>query len=255
MNKNVYLLLLICSFNLLCLASCSNRKPNYIAHAGGCIDGHPYTNCLEAVENSLSHGISIIELDLQLTTDSVLVAAHDWAHFHDISGHIGDTTSVSLDEFTSRKILGKYTPISFPMIDSILEANPNLFIMTDKISDPKLLSRFLHRDRIMIEAFGMSDYYELDTMGFYKVFYSDSPKSYRKAFNKWVKRILHIPSSPNPTRYTFWFLGEEHGGNTSNYRSAYGREFAVFTVKNKHEADSVAALDRRIKYIYIDEVE
>lgn len=249
-------ILIACALFLLNITSCNNnQRPEYIAHAGGCIDGHQYTNCLEAVNHSLSHGFHIIELDLQLTTDSFIVAAHDWAHFHEITGYTGDTASIPLAEFCSRKIYGKYTPITYNMIDSIMAANTNLYLMTDKISDPTILTKFNYRDRIMVEAFGINDYYQLDTMGFYKIFYSDSPKSKRKAFNKWVKRLLHMPSSPVPTRYTFWFLGEEHGGNTSDYHSAYGKEFAVFTAKNMHEADSIAALDKRIRYVYVDKVE
>ena len=66
--------------------------------------------------------------------------------------------------------------------------------------------------------------------------------------------VLHIKNEPIPTRYTFWLFGCGHGESISDYYLGYGKEFAVFGVKNRHEADSIAALDRRIKYVYIDDV-
>lgn len=74
----------------------------YIAHAGGCIDGYLYTNSLEAVQQSLTFGVRNIELDLCLTNDNQIVAAHDWGYYNYLTGYgSDDTTALSLTEFQS----------------------------------------------------------------------------------------------------------------------------------------------------------
>ena len=47
-----------------------------IAHAGGAIDGHTYTNSKEALINALDKGFTYIELDLYETSDSNVVCLH-----------------------------------------------------------------------------------------------------------------------------------------------------------------------------------
>lgn len=49
-----------------------------ITHAGGLLDGQPYTNSLEALNNSYRAGRRIFEVDLALTADDRIVLAHDW---------------------------------------------------------------------------------------------------------------------------------------------------------------------------------
>ena len=107
----------------------------FVAHAGGEIGGERYTNSLEAVQNAIERGYRFIELDLLQTTDGFLVAAHDWAKFHKITGHKG-TNPISLEEFRYRKIYGRYTPISEVEIREIFLANPELILVTDKIQNP-----------------------------------------------------------------------------------------------------------------------
>ena len=58
-----------------------------IAHAGGAIDGHVYTNSKEAVLNSINNGSKYIELDFSLTSDSELVCVHRWENVYADSCH------------------------------------------------------------------------------------------------------------------------------------------------------------------------
>ena len=55
-----------------------HEKKNLISHAGVFIDNHAYTNSIEALQNSISKGFYMIELDLRLTSDNVFVALHSW---------------------------------------------------------------------------------------------------------------------------------------------------------------------------------
>ena len=139
----------------------------YIAHAAGSINGNTYLNCQEALLKSLSNGYKYVELDLSLTTDSTLVCVHDWSHF--CKNLVGDSTekAVSIDEFLGKSILGKYTPLTLQRAIEIQQTHPYV-IVTDKISDTKILNReFQHnRNHVMVEAFTLSDYVELKKAGY-----------------------------------------------------------------------------------------
>ena len=144
------------------------EQPLLIAHAGGMIDEHKYTNSLEAVENSLSEGFDAIELDLLLSSDSILVAAHDWGMLRRISNHTYDRDTLSYSQYLGLKLLNKYTPVNWSDFDSIMEANPEIIFVLDKISNPKIVNEYFgkYKKRIKIECFSISDYYELKDMGF-----------------------------------------------------------------------------------------
>lgn len=51
---------------------------NVIAHAGGGIDGHIYTDSLEAINNSYDNGARLFDIDLRFTSDIEIVLRHDW---------------------------------------------------------------------------------------------------------------------------------------------------------------------------------
>ena len=52
--------------------------PLQIAHAGGAVEGHDYTNALEALEVWYGRGCRWFEIDLDWTSDGRLAAIHDW---------------------------------------------------------------------------------------------------------------------------------------------------------------------------------
>lgn len=168
-------------FVTLLLVSCGGKvgdvvhSVELIAHAGGNAGGHVYTNSREALEQSLQNGYRYIEFDLVFTADSVLVAAHDWQLFNEQTGfaHKKDTAPTYTD-FSSRRIMGRYTPLSAAEINEVFEGDTTLYLVTDKISSPTLLARnFPHlKQRMVVEAFNYSDYKRLCTDGYYRVLYS-----------------------------------------------------------------------------------
>jgi glycerophosphoryl diester phosphodiesterase len=136
--------------------------PNvFIAHSGGSIDGFTYTNSLEAVESSIRRGYKMIELDLQITTDGFLVAAHDWTTFKKRSGLGPDAISekpMSLAQFKSNSIDGRYTPLDEDMIRTVFLRHPELILVTDKIADfPRLAKAFPFQERVIVEVFSPQD--------------------------------------------------------------------------------------------------
>ena len=99
-----------------------------IYHAGGEIHGSSYTNSLEAVEKTLAEhpGKCFIEMDLRYTSDDVLVCAHSWDDA--FLNQAGDPT---MEEFLSRKIQGKYTPLTAERLIQIMVENPEMYLVTD----------------------------------------------------------------------------------------------------------------------------
>ncbi|MBP5476333.1 MAG: sulfatase-like hydrolase/transferase [Paludibacteraceae bacterium] len=201
--------------------------PHYIAHAGGSVRRYRYSNSLEAVRNTLEHGIDCIELDLSVTLDGQLVAWHDW--------NFEWTEAPTHDRFMAQKIYGLFTPVDFPRMDSILASNPQLTLVTDKISDPAVIDQWLgrYKNRVWVECFSDGDYWTLQKMGY------------------------HVLASRVPPAKT------DQPAAVRNYAFDYrlcpdlsqcdGDCFALFGGEiSRHDADSLFATDPRIRLVYID---
>ena len=139
-----------------------------IAHGGGSIDGKVVTNSLEAVQKSIADGFRYIELDLCLTSDSMVAATHDWHTFHEMTDSVEFDYVPTLREFSESKLYGKYTPLTSILIDSLWKANPSLVLVTDKLDDASVLSAAFPdlRRRIIVECFTEKAADELAAAGF-----------------------------------------------------------------------------------------
>lgn len=156
-------------------AACDTEKksPEYsvdtfIAHAGGYVDGHVYTNSLEAMNFSYSQGCRMFELDLWKTTDNMFVGVHDWAGWKAMSNYPKDRndTPVSLQEFLSLRIHGAYTPLHLPAIVDWFEKHPDAILVTDKLNTPKeFFELFPFKERLMMELFTWDAVYEALEIG------------------------------------------------------------------------------------------
>lgn len=175
MIRSLLSLLLLLPMLLSCVTQERVQRVELIAHAGGEIDGYVYTNSLEALQQAASRGYKFIELDLLLTSDSVLVAAHSWEDFNRMTGNVqwGDSVLSSAD-FARQRIHGRYTPLTAPMIEAFFLENEGLYLVTDKISSPVLLSMAFPRlkERMVVEAFSYPHYEQLCDEGYYRVLYS-----------------------------------------------------------------------------------
>jgi hypothetical protein len=125
----------------------------FIAHAGGRIDGHNYTNSLEAMNLSFENGFRLFELDIIKTSDDVYVAAHDWKHWAKITQYKGNLPP-SRKIFLQQKIYGKYTPLDIVGINAWFSNHPDAILVTDKVNAPiDFSNKFLYRKRLMMELF------------------------------------------------------------------------------------------------------
>ena len=119
-----------------------------IAHGGG-IHHFLYTNCAEAVADSTSRGFSFIELDLCVTSDGLIIAAHDWKLFRALTKYMEGNPDTPLDLTTatqlnihavgSGKKRQRFHTLSGNDINRLMNSNQNLILVTDKITDFKLL--------------------------------------------------------------------------------------------------------------------
>lgn len=142
----------------------------FVAHAGGSIDGHIYTNSREAVENSLKNGFKFIEIDFLVTSDGHLVAAHDWKKFGEMTGR--DTiTSLPLEEIKKLNIYNRYHILSGKDITEIMEKHQDMILVTDKIRDISLLEKEISfKKRTLVEVFSRFDYLKCLWYGFTPVY-------------------------------------------------------------------------------------
>ena len=139
-----------------------------IAHAGGGIDGHVYTNSKEAIMRAVERGCEYVEVDLFHTADNQLICLHEFTDYPEFLNNL-DLKKLTSDEFKNTLILGKYHSMTF---EEVLQLQKSLgfVLVTDKISSPELLNRYVtnKRDRahIMVEAFSIEDYKQLRKDGY-----------------------------------------------------------------------------------------
>lgn len=110
--------------------------PPLIAHALGGVDGHTYTNSLEAFTRSYALGIRRFEADVSLTRDGVPVLVHGWAkktyerlgweHRYNKQRQV-----MTLDEFVAEPILGQYTALTFADLVDLMQQYPDIVVMLD----------------------------------------------------------------------------------------------------------------------------
>jgi len=137
-----------------------------VAHAGGNINGVQGTDTIEAVMVNYNLGHRVFELDFNLTSDNVLVGVHDWG---------AKNKAPTLQEFTSNKIGGWYTPSTYEMFIRFLSSHKDTYMVTDTksydLTDAQITKQFqimyditrkvdpAARDRIVIQVYNQHMYY------------------------------------------------------------------------------------------------
>lgn len=114
-----------------------------IAHGMGSTDGvsegSAPLNCLETFLAQYEAGVRIFEADLRLTRDGQVVLRHDWWPANWQEG-IDWTAIPTREEFISKPILGKYTPLSFRDLLVLMERYTDVCIITDtKFTDSDVM--------------------------------------------------------------------------------------------------------------------
>ena len=136
--------------------------PEYIAHAGGKIDGAIYTNSREAIEQAIRLGHRFIEIDFKATIGGELYGCHSKREFNARTGRkwLGHIP-MTVDMVKNVKIDGKFTPIFLREIYDILKNHPEIYLVTDKVTDyDAIIKQFPLPDQLIVETFEPNQYYE-----------------------------------------------------------------------------------------------
>lgn len=227
-----------------------------IAHAGGSIYGNTYTNSLEAVENAISHGVKYIELDLSVTSDGYLVCTHDWKTFASQAGR--ESIEVpSYSEFIDCRIHSVLTPMTMHLIDSVWTANPDLYLVTDKVSDFNIIDKNLGwlKDRLLIECFSYEDYVQFTKNGYYLPMLSIAPDNYMLLRQR-IYKIFRDPDYVIPDIFVVnknSLLHQYDGWNPLRWLEY--TSYAPYSAHNRQTADSMFEANSQIRLIYVDDVE
>ena len=156
-NKIIFTIITTIFF-LASFSSYALDKNLIIRHAGGSIDGKIYTNSLEALTKSIELGYNFIELDLQISLDNKIIFTHDWKTFKKQTNS-KSSERITKEKYLKKKIFNKYQTIDSNEINNLMVKYENLYLITDKINDFKLIrDSFLKFENIIIEIFGVKNY-------------------------------------------------------------------------------------------------
>lgn len=154
-------------------SSTSNKAQHakYIAHAGGVANGVYYTNSREAIDHSYENGHSLIELDMEWSTDGNLVLLHDWPSFSKlIKSPL--RKRYSDEEFKSFKMADSLTTMNIDDLAQWLKKNKGVNIVTDvkvkNVSALKLISdRYPRlRNRFVTQIYNFEEYNKVKNLGY-----------------------------------------------------------------------------------------
>jgi len=136
----------------------ARKNPHrFIAHAAGQINGHRYTNSLDALDLSYASGLKLFEVDLIQTLDGQYVGAHDWDTWQAATGSA--TPRPTHREFKDTLLFDRYQPLDLADLDRWFGARSDAYLVTDKILDfSTLLDGFSHRSRLIVEVFSVDSY-------------------------------------------------------------------------------------------------
>jgi len=224
-----------------------NDTTRFIAHAGGEINNHIYTNSLEALDLNYDRGFRLFELDILKTNDGYYVAAHDWEHWSKITDYNG-ILPPDRDTFLKYKIYKKYTPLDLQRINKWFGEHNNSILVTDKINEPLRFSKlYKYPNRLMMELFSIdsiksANKTNIKVLGSHNVFFDLGRNKIEKLkklnidnitlsrYNLNNKRINILKELKNNGIKTYLFnINEENDGKVF-----YNEEFVV-----KYEMDNI----------------
>lgn len=110
-----------------------------IVHGFGQLGEVTVLNCREGFEEYYARGARVFEVDLRMTRDGAVVLRHDWrAGWQE---GVSELSIPTLEEFLSKPVLERYTPMSFRDLLLLMEEYPDICIVTDtKLTDAEVVT-------------------------------------------------------------------------------------------------------------------
>ena len=221
----------------------NEKQYKFIAHAGGGIDLHTYTNSLEAVNLSISKGFKLIEIDLRETKDKHFVGVNTWQKYK--KDNLFEKNDINdeplyLKEFKKIKILNKYTPLTVNEINKIFTENNDLILVTDKTNNfRKINSDFsFDKKRIIVEIFGKKNYFKSIKYGIINPMFSASSDDYDFIIKNNIKLI---------TAHS-----KDIVDNEEIYKNLINRGVKIFAYSSSNKKFIEENLDNTFSGIYTD---
>jgi hypothetical protein len=118
----------------------------FVAHAFGSVDGHTYTNSLEAFRRNYARGFRVFEVDHVLLGDGTALAAHDGTESsYGLTKSFKESTWADVVR-AGRKYLGTYTVLRSQDILRLMIDHPDIYIIGDfKYSRTDLLRAYVRQ--------------------------------------------------------------------------------------------------------------
>jgi len=101
----------------------------FVAHAFGAVDGHLYTNSLEAFERNYGRGFRVFECDLVRLADGTALLAHDGLEAN--YGLSKPFTEATWADLAGHKYLGRYTILRAQELAGLLRDHPDMYVILD----------------------------------------------------------------------------------------------------------------------------
>lgn len=114
------------------------EEQRIIAHGMGAIAGRATLNCLEGFQAQYEKGGRVFEVDLRLTADQQVVLRHDWRAGWQAG--VSETSVPTLEQFLDKPLLGRFTPLCFKDLLTLMEQYPDICVVTDtKFTDAEIV--------------------------------------------------------------------------------------------------------------------
>jgi phosphoglycerol transferase MdoB-like AlkP superfamily enzyme/glycerophosphoryl diester phosphodiesterase len=143
-----------------CINSSCISMPEFIAHAGGGIQGLTYTNSLEALDKNYAGGFRYFEVDLSWSRDDQLVLIHDWDQSYKNLFNRQDGPPTAL-YFKNLKMNDGLTQMTLDDLFQWLDHHPDAKIVTDvkerNIDALKFLSQSDYMDDFVVQVYNESE--------------------------------------------------------------------------------------------------
>jgi glycerophosphoryl diester phosphodiesterase len=101
----------------------------FVAHAFGAIDGHLYTNSLEAFQRNYGRGFRVFEVDVVRLADGTALLAHDGLEAN--YGLNKPFTEATWADLAGHKYLGRYTILRSQNLVRLLRDHPDIYVILD----------------------------------------------------------------------------------------------------------------------------
>ena len=171
------------------------EKSSVVCHAlGETREGDTLTNSKEAFLYNYEQGQRVFEVDLQITSDNVMVLRHDWNSDLGQADAFGWTKgnywAVTVQEFLSTPIEGKYTPLTLEDWFEIMKRYPDIYMVTDTKYSAEVKSQF----QLLVDTAVENGYEDVLSRVIVQIYYKEMYNEVMEVypFDNWIWTLYYI---------------------------------------------------------------